>query len=59
MSKATRFDLTREEIIERYRQRIARGDRTQMPKDELGQLIIPAQSGFYMLNQIMCMYTHT
>ncbi len=28
MSNATRFDLTREEIIERYRQRIARGDRT-------------------------------
>lgn len=40
MSNATRFDLTREEIIERYRQRIVRGDRTKLPKDELGQLAL-------------------
>lgn len=40
MSNATRFDLTREEIIERYRQRIARGDRTKLLKDELGQLAL-------------------
>lgn len=40
MNNATRFDLTREEIIERYRQRIEQGDRTKLPKDELGQLAL-------------------
>ncbi len=40
MSNAARFDLTREEIIDRYRQRIQRGDRTKLPKDELGQLAL-------------------
>ncbi|URD48445.1 telomere resolvase [Chroococcidiopsis sp. CCNUC1] len=40
MSNATRFDLSREEIIARYRQRIAKGDRTKLTKYELEQLAL-------------------
>ena len=40
MSNATRFDLSREEIIARYRQRIQKGDRTKLTKYELEQLAL-------------------
>lgn len=40
MSNATRFDLSREEIIARYRQRIQTGDRTKLSKYELEQLAL-------------------
>jgi len=34
MSTATRFDLTREEIVTRFRQRITQADRTRMTREE-------------------------
>jgi hypothetical protein len=40
MSNATRFDLSREEIIARYRQRIQKGNRTKLSKHELEQLAL-------------------
>ena len=40
MSNATRFDLSREEILARYRQRIQKGDRTKLTKYELEQLAL-------------------
>lgn len=40
MSNATRFDLSREEILARYRQRIQKGDRTKLSKHELEQLAL-------------------
>jgi len=40
MSNATQFDLSREEIIARYRQRIEKGDRTKLSKQELEQLAL-------------------
>lgn len=33
-------DLTRDQIISRFRDRIAQGKRTKLTKDELGQLIL-------------------
>ncbi|OWY65323.1 hypothetical protein B7486_42480 [cyanobacterium TDX16] len=40
MSNATQFDLNREEILARYRQRIQKGDRTKLSKHELEQLAL-------------------
>ncbi len=40
MSNAPQFDLSREEIIARYRQRIEKGDRTKLSKQELEQLAL-------------------
>ncbi|MGL4623022.1 MAG: protelomerase family protein [Chroococcidiopsis sp.] len=40
MSNATRFDLSREEILARYRQRIQKGNRTKLSKHELEQLAL-------------------
>lgn len=40
MSNVTRSDLSREEILARYRQRIQKGDRTKLSKYELEQLAL-------------------
>lgn len=40
MSNATRFDLSRKEIITQYRQRIQKGNRTKLSKHELEQLAL-------------------
>jgi len=40
MSNVTQLDLSREEIIAQYRQRIQKGDRTKLSKHELEQLAL-------------------
>jgi hypothetical protein len=50
MSNATRFDLSREEIIARYRQRIQKGDRTKLSKHELEQLALHFVDRLKLLN---------
>lgn len=40
MTLATRFDLTREEIINSYRQRIQQGQRTKLTRDERENLAL-------------------
>jgi len=50
MSNATRFDLSREEIIARYRQRIQKGDRTKLSKHELEQLVLHFIDRLKLLN---------
>ena len=50
MSNATRFDLSREEIIARYRQRIQKGDRTKLSKHELEQLALHFVERLKLLN---------
>ncbi|WP_228055369.1 telomere resolvase [Gloeocapsopsis crepidinum] len=50
MSNATRFDLSREEIIARYRQRIHKGDRTKLSKHELEQLALHFVDHLKLLN---------
>jgi FtsZ-binding cell division protein ZapB len=40
MSKVTQLDLSREEIIAQYHQRIQKGDRTKLSKHELEQLAL-------------------
>lgn len=50
MSNATQFDLSREEIIARYRQRIEKGDRTKLSKQELEQLALNFVDRLRLLN---------
>ncbi len=40
MSLATQFDLTRDELTDRFHYRIEQGQRTKLSKDELGQLAL-------------------
>lgn len=50
MSNVTQFDLSREEIIARYRQRIQQGDRTKLSKHELEQLALHFVNRLKLLN---------
>ena len=51
MSLATQFDQTRAEIIERYHQRIALGDRTKLTRDERETLTVLLLDQLIALNQ--------
>src|SRR5579883_368453 len=51
MSLATQFDQTRAAIIERYRQRIALGDRTKLTRDERETLTVLLLDQLVGLNQ--------
>ncbi len=51
MSTATRFDLTREEIVTRFRQRIASADRTRMTREEREVLTLLLRDQLILLNQ--------
>ncbi len=51
MTLSTRHDLTRNQIIERFRQRINVGDRTKLSRDELGQLALHFLDRLIQLNQ--------
>jgi len=51
MSTATRFDLTREEIVTRFRQRIASADRTRLTREERELLTLLLKDQCISLNQ--------
>ncbi len=51
MSTATRFDLTRDKIIERYHQRLASADRTRMTREERELLTLLLRDQLVSLNQ--------
>jgi len=51
MSLATQFDQTREEITERYHQRIELGDRTKLTRDERETLTVLLLDQLIALNQ--------
>ncbi len=51
MSLATQFDQTRAEIIERYHQRLALGDRTKLTRDERETLTVLLLDQLVALNQ--------
>jgi len=51
MSTATRFDLTREEIVTRFRQRITNTDRTRMTREERELLTLLLKDQLISLNQ--------
>lgn len=51
MSNATRFDLTRTQITDRYRQRINKGDRTKLTREEREILTLILLDRLIELNQ--------
>ncbi|PSB28863.1 protelomerase family protein [Stenomitos frigidus] len=51
MSTATRFDLTRDEIVARFRQRIANADRTRLTREERELLTLLLKDQCISLNQ--------